>query len=307
MNKKLIVWAAILLGLFVPVFSVGAGSPSPFPIAAPKSLVLYDASSGTLPDSSLMSFADFPFGNISPTYAGDAAILDTTVSGNDSFAGWVSSIATTVGFPVLDRAEGIQVNFTVQVESETHTRETRSGFSMIVLDKDKKGIELSFGENEIWAKSDDNTGGLFYRGEDTTFATIDMTAYQVILMGDTYSLTANGQPILSGPLRDYTAFDGFPDPYETPNFLFFGDNTTAAQARIRLLYISITGSEPVTPTNTGINIPPTVAFTPMPQASSTTIPTSAPTQPVVNLCPSGWLTGVVMAAGVMLSKKIRHT
>lgn len=270
-----------------------------------KSLVLYDASSGRIPDSSLMSFADFPFGNISPVYDENATVLDTTISGKESFAGWVSSNATTIGFPVLDRTAGVQVNFTVQVESEAHTRDTRSGFSVIVLDKDKKGIELSFGENEIWAKSDDSTGGLFTRGEDITFAATDMTEYQVTLSGDTYTLTANAQPLLSGSIRDYSAFDGFPDPYETPSFLFFGDNTTAAQARIRIRFVSISGSEPVTPTNTGDSSQPTISFTPLPQPSVTPLPTPSRTQPVVNLCPSGWLAGVVIMAGIFASRKIR--
>jgi hypothetical protein len=176
---------------------------------------------------------------------------------------------------------------------------------MIVLDKDRKGIELSFGENEIWAKSDDNTGGLFTRGEDVPFATADMTAYQVTLVGDTYTLNANGQPLLSGPIRDYSAFDGFPDPYETANFLFLGDNTTSAQARIRLQFVSIVGSEPVIPTST-MDPLPTVAFTPFPPSSPTALPTPlpTPTQPVVVLCPSGWIVAVGVA-GVWMSRKFR--
>lgn len=195
--------------------------------------------------------------------------------------------------------------FTVQVESEAHTRDTRSGFSVILLDKDKQGIELSFGENEIWAKSDANTGGLFARGESVPFGTITMTAYQVALIGDTYTLTANAQPILSGPIRDYSAFEGFPDPYETANFLFLGDDTTSAQARIRLQFVSITGSEPVLATNTSVPVP-TASATLLPEPSPTVPPTphATPTQPVVVLCPSGWL-AVGGLAGIVINKKLR--
>ena len=304
MKKEILFCGVVFIGFFASSYQdikvVKAVS-----LINTKALVLYDASSGRIPDSSLMSFADFPFGITSPVYDENATALDTTISGKESFAGWVSSIATTIGFPVLDRTAGVQVNFTVQVESEAHTRDTRSGFSVIVLDKDKKGIELSFGENEIWAKSDDSTGGLFTRGEDIAFAATDMTEYQVTLSGDTYALTANAQPLLSGPIRDYSAFDGFPDPYETPSFLFFGDNTTAAQARIRLRFVSITGSEPVIPTNTVDSSQPTISFTPLPQPSVTPLPTPSRTQPVVNLCPSGWLVGVVIMAGILASCKIR--
>jgi hypothetical protein len=305
MNKKVLVCGVILLGLFMPLSSVGAGSPRPSFLATPKSLILYDAVSGAVPNSSLMSFADFPFGEISPAYSEQATILDTTVKGNESLAGWVSSAATTLGFPMLDPADGVQVNFMVQVESESHTRDTRSGLSLIVLSKEKRGIELSFGENEIWAKSDDNTGGLFTRGEDAAFGTTKMTAYQLIFAGETYTLTANGQPILSGPLRDYTPFDGFPDPYETPNFLFIGDNTTSAQVRIRLQFLSIIGSEPVTLTNTS-EPSATIQTTPVPQTEPTAISTPLPTPPqsVIVLCPSGWI--IAGAAGFVMSIKVRR-
>lgn len=304
MKKRLLVCGMILFGLSAFFFRdnkiVHAGV-----LRQPKSLTLYDAASGAIPNLSLMSFADFPFGEITPVYSENATVLDATLHGNESLAGWVSSTATTVGFPILDPKDGVQVNFTVQVESESHTRDTRSGFSVIVLDKDKKGIELSFGMNEIWAKSDDRTGGLFTRGEDVTFATTDMMEYQVTLNGDTYILAAKTQPLLSGPLRDYTAFDGFPDPYETPNFLFLGDNTTSAQARVRLRFVSITGSQPVTPTSTVDSSQPTLSFTPLPQASIVPLQTPARTQPVVNLCPSGWLVAVVAMAGIFMSRKIR--
>ena len=302
--KKMLFCGAILLGLFAAFHQDIKVAQADSWINS-KTLILYDASSGRIPDTSLMSFADFPFGNILPVYSENVTIMDTTILGNESFAGWVSSTATTLGFPILDRAAGVQVNFTMQVESEMHTRDTRSGFSVIVLDKDKQGIELSFGENEIWAKSDDSTGGLFTRGEDVAFATTGMTEYQVTLIGDTYTLTANAQPLLSGPIRDYSAFDGFPDPYETANFLFLGDNTTSAQARIRLQFVSVTGSEPVLATNT--SDPLLVASaTPLLEPSPTAIltPHPTPTQPVVVLCPSSWLVGTATVASAMLSKKI---
>jgi hypothetical protein len=303
MSKKWFLCVMTLLGLFV-LSSGGIKAAQANSLANTKTLILYDAMSGAIPDTSLMSFADFPFGGIVPTYSEGATIMDTTIAGNEVFAGWISSAATILGFPILDRTEGVQVNLTVQVESESHTRDTRSGLSLIVLDKDKKGIELSFGENEIWAKSDDNTGGLFARGEDVAFATTGMVAYQLTLIGDTYTLTANGQTLLTGPIRDYTSFDGFPDPYETPNFLFLGDNTTSAQARIRLQFVSVVGSEPVAVTSTS-DPSPTVVNTPLPEPSPAVPPTPQPTptqQPMVVLCPSGWIVAGGVA-GVWMNRK----
>lgn len=40
--------------------------------------------------------------------------------------------------------------------------------------------------------------------------------------------------MLEGTVRDYTPFVGVVDPYETPDFLFFGDDTTSARAAVRL-------------------------------------------------------------------------
>ncbi len=52
---------------------------------------------------------------------------------------------------------------------------------------------------------------------------------------------------MNGNLRDYTGFSGFFDPYETPNFIFFGDDTTSAGANINFRSASIaTVPEPLT-------------------------------------------------------------
>jgi hypothetical protein len=239
-------------------------------------------------------------------FSDGATVVDKTISGTDTYAGWVAGEVTTPGFPVLDRTVGVRVNFTVQVDSEAHTNNDRAGFSVIILDKAAQGIELSFWENEIWVKSDDGTGGLFKHGEGIAFATSALTDYQVIFMGDTYTLTANAEPLLTGPLRDYSAFAGFPDPYETPNFLFLGDNTTSAQARVQLRFVSVTGTEPVVPTSTGATSLPTASSTLQPQPSATLNPALSQPKPVFELCPSGWLVGVVAIASPMLIKKIRR-
>lgn len=272
-----------------------------------KTLVLYDAASGAIPGAPLMGFLGFPQDAALLTYAGGATVMDTTTAGSDTYGGWVATGAASPGFPILDRTTGFQVNFTIQVEHESHTSSHRAGFSIIVLDKDARGIELAFWEDQIWAQSDSDTGGLFSHGEGVAFATgAGLAEYQVTISGDTYTLTADGEALLTGPLRDYSAFDGFPDPYETPNFLFLGDDTTSAQARIRLSFLSITGTEPVVPTvesaSTSTNIPlPTVTTPPLP--SPTPISSSIPTGTPRELCPSGWILLPMMFTIVWVRRK----
>ena len=276
-----------------------------------KTFVLYDASSGDVPDSSVIGFTAFPPDGATLRYDNGSSVLDSTISGAATYAGWVASAATTDGFPIFDSTVGFSVNFTLQVESETHESSHRSGFSIIILDSNAKGIEMSFWQNEIWVQNDDNTGGLFTHGEgvafDTTAALID---YQIMMLGDTYTLTANSQPILTGLLRDYSAFDRFPDPYETPSFLFLGDDTTSAQTRVRLRFLSVTGTEPVLPTSavtiTSTSLPqPTATVRP----SATPIPSPSPTPAggVTSLCLSGWLLVVVMIGNIPLINKIKRT
>ena len=240
-----------------------------------RTLILYDAASGAIPAAQMMSFFDFPPGDLIQIYESGSTTLDTTKSGNDTYAGWTSNAASTPGFPSLSRAAGFQLDFTMQVESESHSSHHRAGFSIIVLSEDARGIELAFWENEIWIQNDDATGGLFTHGESASFPTTSGPInYQLVIIGDTYTLTANGTSILNGPLRDYSKFEGFPDPYQSPNFLFLGDDTTSAQARIRLSHLSVTGTERAAPLTATERAMPSTATEPSPFNSPTAVPPS---------------------------------
>jgi hypothetical protein len=274
-----------------------------------NTLILYDAASGTIPSAPLMSFIDVPPGKVLPTYSDGVTIMDTITPGTDTYAGWLANGATTPGFPILNRAEGFQVNFAIQVENESHANNQRAGFNVVILGEDAKGIELAFWENQIWVQSDDSTGGLFKHGEGIAFATTaGLTDYQLNIVDDTYTLTANAKSILTGPLRDYSKFDGFPDPYETPNFLFLGDDTTSAGSRVRLSLVSITGTEPVIPTattraSTALSTPsPLPTDSPMPLPSSTPLPSPTPTGKGFEFCPSSGV--LVMMIATMILKRI---
>jgi hypothetical protein len=267
MNNKfgfLLLCSILIFG--TALFSLDSNHVNAVSQVGQKTLVLYDSDSGAIPAAQLMNFVDFPPGAATPTYENTATVLDTTTSGKETYAGWVSNAGSTPEFPLLNRATGFQANFSIQVESESHSNNTRAGFSLIILGNDARGIELAFWENEIWAQNDDLTGGLFSHGEAATFNTTSGPInYQLNIVNDTYTLNANGLSILSGPVRDYSKFEGFPDPYQSPNFLFIGDNTTSAQARIHLGYVSVTGKEPAMPTPTPSPISsPTASPTPLP-------------------------------------------
>jgi hypothetical protein len=273
MTKKIrfsIICFLLLYG--ITFFSLNMENVGATQAGVQRTLLLYDGDSGAIPDAQMMSFFDFPPGDTIQTYENSSTTLDTTKSGNDTYAGWTSNAASTPGFPNLSRATGFQLDFTLQVESESHTSNHRAGFSIILLSEDARGIELAFWENEIWTQNDDATGGLFTHGESASFPTKSgVIHYQLIIIGDTYTLTANSMPILNGPLRDYSKFEGFPDPYQSPNFLFLGDDTTSAQARIRLSHLSVTGTERAAPT-----MDATPSNTPTPIPTPTAVKESEP-------------------------------
>ena len=165
-------------------------------------------------------------------------------------------------FPTLDRTLGYSVFFNLQINAETHNDANRAGFSVTVIGDDLIGIEISFWDNAVWAQHDGTTGVLFTRGETVTVGTTTLSQYELRVLASNYQLLQNSVPILSGALRDYTAFDhqarvmaGFIpvplpyDPYETANLLFLGDNTSRAHANADLTLVSV--STNTTPTVSG--------------------------------------------------------
>jgi hypothetical protein len=59
------------------------------------------------------------------------------------------------------------------------------------------------------------------------------------VLEDAYTVTFDGMQVLNGAVRDYTPFTGAIDPYETPNFLFIGDDTTSARGAYRLRRVQL--------------------------------------------------------------------
>lgn len=192
--------------------------------------VLYNGALNTTPDAQGWLYLTNP----SPTQAtqsagGGVTTLDTTARNLD-MAGYFSNALPNVG--TLNRALGFTIGFRVRVLQESHANNDRAGFSLIALASDSQGIELGFWTNEIWAQ---NAG--FTHGEGVGFnTTAALTDYALTVLGNGYSLTANGVPILNGVLRNYSAFG---PPYNFTNFLFAGDNTTSASARVEIARITL--------------------------------------------------------------------
>lgn len=226
------------------------------------SLTFYDGALGTTPDVqgyfNYQSFYPaFPPEAVSATQTpvADGTILDSTPVITD-FAGYFGQ--STV-MPVLDRTYGYTITFVVQVITETHAgsdknsdgTDDRAGFSVIVLSSDLEGIELGFWMDQIWAQADTP---LFTHAEGVTLTTTSLVTYDLAVLSNTYTLSANSLTILTGSLRNYTAFNDLLDPYETPNFLFLGDDTRSAKAKIKLTHVSIT-TNPIPPSSVALSGP----------------------------------------------------
>jgi hypothetical protein len=192
--------------------------------AAPQK-TLYDGAKGTPPGSQGWIF--FATGGAETKPQGTGVTTFSTTA-NRAFQGGYSLVLSSP----LDRSRGYTLGFDIQIQAETHVSPDRAGVSVIVLGHDKKGLELGFWPSEVWAQTDKP---LFRHGEGAKLdTTARLTHYELRVQGSSYHLLADGKPVLTGPVRDYTAFNGPISPYQTPDFLFFGDDTHAASGAFRL-------------------------------------------------------------------------
>jgi Ca2+-binding RTX toxin-like protein len=241
------------------IISLTAANDAPI-ITAPGTIFNFYDGTGT-PNSQGFTYQTLPY---LPTA--------TIQNGNQL----TTSITDYVGYsvkselmPILDRNIGYSIKFTAQILSENHssagadkngdTIADRAGFSVTAIGNDKKGIELAFWTNEIWAQNDgvaepipgNLTQTLFTHGEgNKNVNTTVQTPYELEVKDNIYKLFkldtsgARFEQILTGNLRDYTSFTTpayLPsNPYQTPNFLFFGDGTPTASANFKLGAISVT-------------------------------------------------------------------
>ncbi|TAF59117.1 MAG: sodium:calcium exchanger, partial [Oscillatoriales cyanobacterium] len=185
----------------------------------------------------------------SEIFSGTGTNLNSTAA-NSIYAGYRNN-PLNPSFPVLDRTSGFSISFNLQILSESRTNSNRAGFSIVAVTSDRKAIEIGFQQlsatsGNIFAQGDGitpnpsgQTNSLLVAAENVAYNTNLATNYTLKVQGENYFLSNDSEEILSGPLRDYAALSGAIDPYETPNFLFLGDDTTEAQANINLTRVSV--------------------------------------------------------------------
>ena len=202
---------------------------------------IYDAVLGTVPGSQGWTYFATGGTQTAPNPPAQPYTTQDTTGGN-AFQGGYTRLTPSA----LDRVTGYIVRFDVGVGQESHTRPDRAGFSTIVIGSDKRGIELGFWGDRVFAQNDgiaadDGQSGttIFTHGEEGLTDTSLMTRYDLRVLGNAYTLSAGGFPLLTGNLRDYTAFSGPINPYTTANNLFLGDDTTSASTRWNFRFASV--------------------------------------------------------------------
>jgi len=187
------------------------------------------AGTGTL-NTNFSAGATPAFANASVGYAGYANFDPATLALLPNF--------TTK----LDAEIGFTIGFTLQIANET-SNPNRAGFSMTVIANDGKGIELGFRTNQIFVQSSNFT--------ETSNSPINTTAtrsYTLKVVNGQYTLLDGTTPVgslVNQPLINYnfnpaTSTPPIPfNPYTTPNFLFFGDNTDQGNSQFTISNITV--------------------------------------------------------------------
>ena len=148
---------------------------------------------------------------------------------------------------VLDNAKGYSLTFDLQVTLENHMGADRNndgfgdeaGFAVTVIGADKKGIQLNFWEDRIWAQQ---TDCLHHLNESAYGSTMgrgtgvdSLPHYKLDVKGSTYTLYREGSQILSGALKSY----GTCSNAGTANSFFIGDNSKSAGSTVRWSSMSV--------------------------------------------------------------------
>lgn len=195
-------------------------------LAPASALTLFDPAAG-LP--SAQGWAPLIVGNAgSDGIVAGRYVLDTTSAGvSTDGRGRVSPFT-------LDTAAGFSLSFDLRLASESHSSTNRAGFSILLVGSNTThSLELAFWGSEVFAY--DYVAADADRFVHGAGALLDTTAsfrhYVLAVQNQLYTLSSGGSTLLSGALKDYTAQG---QPYTTPNFLFFGDDTSRAASSVEL-------------------------------------------------------------------------
>ncbi|MBX9736497.1 MAG: hypothetical protein K2X32_06175 [Phycisphaerales bacterium] len=203
--------------VFLPPFGTGGGTQTQ--VATPPGYVTLDSSNANANRGGYFSHFSL-FSSIPPS-------------------------AVNGAWPVLNASTGYSVRFDLRVVSETHATSHRAGVSVISLSSAGPGIELGIWEDRVWAQAGGVPPVLFTQSEGAWCDTGDVfRRYDLNMQSGVYTLYVDGVRVLSGPMRDYSAWDssgsGLPfNPYRINNFLFIGDNTSSASARADIARIEV--------------------------------------------------------------------
>ncbi len=215
----------MICGLVALAACLGSGS------AMAATVTLFDAAHNTTPDGQGWAYASFPA--TTQSIAGGSLNFSTT-----------GATATQAGYARIDQALDTVAGFDLSliqmtVSSETHSNTDRAGFSLIAIGSNPaQSLELAFWDNEVWAYS--FTGGAFVHGTGLALTTTVAHDYTLRVRNNQWSLLVDGAATsLGGALVDYTPAVLLIDPYEIPNFLFFGDDTSSASATITLKSVTL--------------------------------------------------------------------
>ncbi|MCS7290212.1 MAG: hypothetical protein NZ699_13865 [Roseiflexus sp.] len=243
--QTIILTCAAAALIAAPVSIIAAPSSALLPAHFEPFISLYDPARGGLPESQgRLRYAALPSPIDARTAFDGSGTVLTTTTDLAELAGWRIDPAQA---PVLDRRVGFTLRFTLRVIEERRLPsddngdglDDRAGWSVTLLASDRRGIELGFWEDRVWAQEGGMEPDLFTQAEGAPIDTTQSAVYALTIRGDRYALDRDGVTVLSGPLRDYTAFSGPIDPYETPNFIFLGDNTSRAGVRARLGVVAL--------------------------------------------------------------------
>ncbi len=186
--------------------------------------MLYDASSNVAPDASPWGWTYGAAGVLThPVTApsGNGYVTLSTGSINANSVGWAKSSPI-----ILDPTKGFNTTWNVQLVSESHASDNlRAGLSFFALGSDKKGVEIGFWQDRIFAYNDNQA---FSPGESYSMDTMAaMHTYSLNVTGTTYKLLIDGVDRLDGSTRNYAAVRA---QYNVANALWFGDDTSRAQS-----------------------------------------------------------------------------
>ncbi|MCB8927939.1 MAG: hypothetical protein H6652_20185 [Ardenticatenaceae bacterium] len=268
--KRVCIVTAVLVATLFVLSNLISPLQTAHSAAQANTTLLYDSSLGTTLGQQNFSYVALNPDNANPFNVQASQSYSTPVTvlnSHNQLGDYAGNTVTPSAMPTLTRSAGFQLSLDLRLVTETHNNNDRAGFSLILLSEDLYGVELAFWTDEIWVQ-EGNGLSPFTHAEGAAYdTTAALTTYELTMIGNTYLLTANGVPLLSGPLRQYTDWQPpavlLPDPYEVPNQLFLGDDTASSGAEVWLGNVRITTdiAPTVSVAETAVTLPETLTQT----------------------------------------------